>query len=928
MLPFVRACQVRGPVCTPTHEVVLLPTSPVTRLLACAALLAAAAAAQQLRAAPQICVIGPSAAASTPDEDPGAPVEMFENPNLDNYLRRSQSLLERGDFAGAIGLLQDVIEGRTVEVVAVRADEQQATPAPDEGPPEPEDPPAGRVDARQTVFSPDGRIFRPVGRLCQELLAQMPEVGVELYRTTHEYEAEQMLEAALEDGSIPALEQVANRYFITLPAGRAMVLLADRLMHAGRYRGAVQVLRDLLEVYPEQNRERLGVSPVWCEFKIALCLQLAGDVASAKQAIDGLAEEHAEESLRISGQLESIRELPTSSLFARDTVEIEAEHGVGRDGAWLADEDVELVPLWQYRFADEDPYKNPKPKNGQRGSIWIDGGARPTQMPFADRYGPATWVSFSRERRDGFVEPRALFLENFCLRMTDAASGLLLNAGDGAPEAPAAREGHPRVRIAAVDNALLRPVEDDARRYVVMGHSIHTSNSDAALKSSELVAYDKQTWERTWSSSDWLEGEDGLRGVTFLAAPTVFGTQLLIPSLRRDAYTLECLDRVDGRPRWHTPLHAGGTEFFKAPGTQVEVLGGTAYVLTNAGCIAAVDAFAGDLRWARRYERLDPIHKANVKKRKAKGRSEQRFGYRQQFAQAALDSFAPADLIAHEGKVVLAPCDGDVLMAVDAATGEPVWMLDANTSHAPYGRLEQVVGAGDGKLFVTSRTHLVCVELDGGLVRWMKQLPSWAGPKMSGRGRGAVVGGTVVLPDMRELLLFDVDGREPMRRLALPTFGESREPLQGSANVAVSGAWLALGFRGGVEVFSTAAMLRELAAATDDGLRKASYLTQAGDRAAAAAVLSEALARADAGPGRAQIARRLLSLVREQAARALAEGGLEAALSLLDDVREPMADRELRLNWHLARVELCKASGDLRAHEREQQQLYAYMEGR
>jgi len=154
----------------------------VTRLLACAALLAAAAAAQQLRAAPQIGVIGPSAAASTPDEDPGAPVEMFENSNLDNYLRRSQSLLERGDFAGAIGLLQDVIEGRTVEVVAVRADEE-AAPAPEEGPPEPEDTPAGRVDARQTVFSPDGRIFRPVGRLCQELLAQMPEVGVELYRT-------------------------------------------------------------------------------------------------------------------------------------------------------------------------------------------------------------------------------------------------------------------------------------------------------------------------------------------------------------------------------------------------------------------------------------------------------------------------------------------------------------------------------------------------------------------------------------------------------------------------------------------------------------------------------------------------------------------------------------------------------------------------
>ncbi len=897
----------------------------MTRSLACAALLSAAVAAQQLRAAPQLGALGP--AAPTADEDPGAPVEMFENPNLDNYLRRSQALLERGDFAGAIELLQDVIEGKTVEVVAVRT-EEPATTTPDDGP----SPPGGdaasassQLAARQTVFSQDGRLFRPVGRLCQELLSQMPEVGVELYRTDHEFEAEQMLTAALEQGSISALEKVANRYFITLPAGRAMVLLADRLMHAGRYRGAVQVLRDLLEVYPEQNRERLGVRRVWCEFKIALCLQLAGDAASAQEAIEALAEEHEEESLRITGQLESVRELPTSSLFARDTVDVDAEVGVGRDGAWLARGDATLTPLWQYRFADEDPYRNPKPKDRKRGTVWIDGGARPTQMPFADRYGPATWVAFARERRDGVSEPRALFLENYCLRMTDAASGLLLNAGDGPPEVPAAREGHPRVRIAAMDNALLRPVEDEARRYVVMGWSNNTSNSDAALKASELVAYDKQTWARAWSSSDWLEGEDGLRGVTFLAAPTVFGQQLLIPALRRDAYTLECLDAVDGKPRWHAPLHAGGTAFYKAPGTQVEVLGGTAYVLTNAGCIAAVDAFAGELRWARRYERLDTVHKARARRRSRSSEPKKRFGYRQQFSQSALESFAPADLIVHEGLIVLAPCDGDVLMAVDAATGEPVWMLDANTHHAPYGRLDQVVGANDGALFATSRSHLVCIELDGGLVRWMQQLPSWSGPKMSGRGRGAVIGKTIVLPDMRELLLFDADNAAPMRRLALPSFGESREPLQGSANVVVSGPWLALGFRGGVEVFSTDEMLRELAASTTDELRKAYYLTKAGDPDAAAEVLIEALAGAEQGQPRARVARRLLSLVRDRAERA---ADLQGALSLLDGVGELMADRELRLNWHLARVELCKASGDLRAHEQEQQRLYAYMEGR
>ena len=95
------------------------------------------------------------------------------------------------------------------------------------------------LSARNAVFSQDGRIYRPVSLLCHELLAGMPAVGLELYRTAYEFAAEEQLQAALESGSMTALEQVANRYFITLPAGRALIQLADRLMHEGRYRGAV-----------------------------------------------------------------------------------------------------------------------------------------------------------------------------------------------------------------------------------------------------------------------------------------------------------------------------------------------------------------------------------------------------------------------------------------------------------------------------------------------------------------------------------------------------------------------------------------------------------------------------------------------------------------------------------------------------------------
>lgn len=910
-----------------------LPTSSVTRMLACAALCAAALSAQKVRVAAQLGALGPATVAQ-PGDDPGTLVEMFENPNLDNYLRRARSLLEREDFTGAIELLQDVIEGKTVEVVAIRAEDEEGAEKPAEGgaaKPKPDKkdkgPSPSELSARNSVFSHDGRIYRPVRRLCHELLSEMPDVGIELYRTAHEFAAEEMLQDALEQGSTTALEKVANRYFITLPAGRAMMLLADRLMHEGRYRGAVQVLRDLLETYPEQNRARLGIKDVWCEFKIVLCLRLAGEAEAAGVAVQDLAEEHEEKSLRILGQLESIKDLPTSELFARDTVAIAPLPGLDQDVTWLDGEVQDLVPLWQYRFKNPEPYKDPKPSNRNRGGFFFDGGTRSTQMPFANRYGPATWVSFANERRGDYVEPRALFLEHYRLRMTDAASGLLLRAGDGAEEPPTARENHPRVRIAASDHALLRPIEDEQRRYIVIGHETNTTTSDEALKASQLVAYDKTTWDRAWSSRDWLDGEDGLRNVTFLAAPTVFGERLLVPSLRRNAYTLECLDRATGTPLWHTPLHAGGSPFFKAPGTQVKVLGGIAYVATNAGCLAAVDAFAGDLRWVRRYERIDPIHKTAKKKKKSSS-SRGRSNYRQQFTQSALTSFEPADLIVHEGLLVLAPCDGEVLLAIDAATGEPVWMLDSNSIHAPYGRLTQVLGVGNGKLFVASKTHVVCVSLDGGLVRWMQKLPSWSGPKYSGRGRGAVVGSTVVVPNMRELLLFDADNKKPMRRLALPAFDESREPLQGSCNVVVRGPWLAVGYQSGVELFSTAGALRGLADVTEDPLRKASYLTKGGEGRAAEQVLSKAVAESEDKRMRARAGRQLLSLVRQRAADSTSEGNATAAMATMDEVRDLLKDRELRLNWHLARIEICKAAGDLRAHENEQQRLYDYMEGR
>lgn len=939
-----------------------MPSSPWI-VLAVAAVVGGHGSAQEgMRIGRAIQQPAPNAGSPADADDPGTPVEMFENSNLDRYLRNAQAFLDRQNYEAAIKVLQDVIEERTIEVLATRPEDEEAggagdgAPKPNDGKPATAQPatpqpagkppaadptnPAGRArpndrDARNAVYSQDGRIYRPVRRLCHELLARMPAEAIELYRAKHEVAAEELLQAALRDGSLTALEQVGNRYFVTLAAGRAMALLGDRLMQEGRYRAAVAVFRDLLETYPEAAQKRVGINPVWCRFKIAVCLRQAGEAGSALAAVQQLAAANPDESLRVQGELQAVKDLPESAMFAMataatPTVVKTTGTGSGAAGSWLAADVDQLVPLWQYRFRNPEPYKDPKNSNGNE-RFFVDGGQATTLMPFASRYGPGTRVTFGHDpgALGGF--PRALFLEHFCLRSADAATGVLLQQGrrsekEAADEAPLARENQPRIRIAASDFALLRPVEDEVRRYVVLGRATAAASTEV-LKASELVAFHRELGKPVWSSAQWLDGDAGLREVTFLAAPVVFGERLLLPALRRGAYSLECLDRRDGRPLWNVPIHAGGSPFFKAPGCQVVVQGGIALVATNAGCLAAVDAFAGDLRWVRRYERVDPQRKS-ARKPKRQNDDGMHFGM-PQYPQGELPSFLPNDLVVHEGIAVVAPCDGDLLVATDVSTGQMLWYVDATTHYGPYGRLLTMIGTDGEDVFLASATHIVAVGLAGGLIKWAVDLPQWNGSQQAGRGRGCLVGEHVVLPGQGHLLVCHTSGKRGVRSLKLTPFDSSREPLAGPFHVTSQGPWLAIGYPGGVEMFSTAPALQQLAARTTEPLAKATLLTQAGDFAGAEAAVVQAL-RATGGAAdarRRELGEMLLQLVAARA-KGLAATDVGQALAAFDGCKELLREREQVVRWHLARVELCKEIGDLPAHEREQQALYACMEGK
>lgn len=874
----------------------------------------------------------PQASRTVAQVDDGRLVEMYESPNLDRFLRRARQFLDEEKYQEAIQVLQSVIEGRTLVANQAPADNAAADAEPgrpaEDKPirPGPESAEGRRLaDPAQTVFSEDGRIYRPARRLCHEYLAGMPAVGLTLYRTRYEALAQEALAQALFAGDVSSLEGIANKYFVTLAAGQAMRVLADRHMHEGRYRAAVQVLRDLIELYPDVSLRKLSISKLWCQFKIALCLRLAGETAAALDAVRELAEQYPDESLRVMGELQPVSTLDESPMFAPDDATLVGAVGGPRRGddlSWLEQGAADLVPLWQYRFAGDNPYAKPKSRSSNERVFFIGESQVVNTAPYASKYGTGTQLAFVGP---GSPAPLAVFLEHYRLRVASAFTGLLLDEGDGVVKPPRPHDGRPRARVPVYDFALQRPIADESNYYVITGYS-KTTQGVEALKKNRIVAYDRETCERVWCSDDFREGEDSYEDVTFLASPTVFGERLLAPVLQRGAYMLQCSDRKTGAPLWRTRIHAGGSEFYKSPGTPVVMSGTLAYILTNAGAVAAVDAFAGDIKWVRKYERSDPLRPTRTLL--AGKRQGRRFSGSNQFREQDLKRYLPSLMFANAGTLVLAGCDSRMLLCLDGSSGEPLWMIDGTTRFAPYGNLRYLVGMNSRYLYASSDSDLVAIELASGLIKWAQPLPADSDKLTRWRGRGCVLEDFVLMPGDRELLVMDTDGSGPWRRIQLPSFSIADDPLQGPNNIYSSGPWLGIAYATGIEVYSTADALLTLANDIEDPSLQVTYLVQAGRLEAGIEVMTEWLSSLVDQPDMPAADRtaaevQLVSLARELAMKRGTDG-----MAVLDGVDALVTDRNARMQWYLARIDLLHQIQDLTAYPQEQQRLYRYMEGK
>lgn len=600
-----------------------------------------------------------------------------------------------------------------------------------------------------------------------------------------------------------------------------------------------------------------------------------------------MAERYPGASVRILGEQVPVSALADHPLFSGTVVAAPNEPPSAEPPVEFSDFDA-LVPVWQRRFADPKPYASATSPSNARGFVVVGAsGAAGGAIPVARIGEPGnTAVRFG---------DRLVYLEHNRLRVHDLASGRLLAESDGDVRvAYRPDQGTVSPRIAVYDYATMAVTGDGERFYVVNVPTRRLAGVAPVLEN-RLVALDAATLEERWAIGHGAEVEE-FRAVTFLATPTVFRDRLLVPILTRGVYALQCVDARTGEPLFRTMLHSGGTDLVRAPGCHVVVDGDTAWMLTNAGVVAAIDAYSGVVRWLRRYERLDPFRDHPVTK-PARDR-QPRFGATIMTASVLPGFQCPSEMLLRDGRLIFAPTDGRCLLCLDAASGEVEWLLTPS-------QCDYIVG-DDGKHLFLAGKRLLCVELRTGIQLWDCEVPESV---YQGQGRGVVFGDFVVLPGDGRLHLLRTTGNASWQTRDLPQLVPGQDALTTRANLAVFGPWLVAVHSGSVEVFGLLGALRERAAAAAPAER-ARLLQHAGDLPGAIEALAEALQGTSDDAERERLAGAMLSLVHEVSlAMAVVQQG-EPALQLLERCRQWLTRAEDVQAWHLARIEVLRALGD------------------
>lgn len=667
-------------------------------------------------------VIGNAAAPG--DGNSGEAIEdtVFRSPDraLQQRLTRSEELIAEGRYAEAVEMLGGILE-----------------------------------QAEDYFFRPSrsSSTSRSLKAEAQRQIGALPPAGRDAYELQYGIKAKQMLEAAVDRGDEFGLAETSRRYFHTQAGLRATYLLGLTHLDHGRPLAAALCWRRLREL------------PAASEFEPELSLQLAAAWAAAGQSqaaldvVEKATGRFPGAVFNIGGEPQRWQGSPEKTLAwlaqlsGEQIVHLAADDGRNVD-RWL------LVggsatrnavspgsnPLLNRRWAV--PYVNHP--DVEKLSEQLARGFNeqaviplPASQPLAlndvvlmrtftgltavdFRTGKRIWRGATDEhieqllqrdaplagRQDQEAGQLAYLLEDRVWR--DAAYGTFSSDGKSVfciEEAIAPNEAAQRTTI-----------NFNGRR-IVPGMTQASSNRLAAY---DLATEGKLLWELGGGEAPRSNGSEedvnSAERILFLGPPLPMGDRLYVLGESKGEIRLYVLHAATGKIDWSQQLALAPEGFDvgmrRSCGLSPSYADGVLLCPTTLGAVVAVDLNDRSLLWGFQYKHEGPD-----------GMSRQRmfvWQMQQQTEGAAEgDKWHDALLAVSDGKVLIAPPDGDQLTCLSLLDGSKIW-------EKPRNKGLYVACVHDGKAIVIAGDAIRAFEMKNGAEVWTRTWPEPAKP--SGRG--------------------------------------------------------------------------------------------------------------------------------------------------------------------------------------------------
>lgn len=239
---------------------------------------------------------------------------------------------------------------------------------------------------------------------------------------------------------------------------------------------------------------------------------------------------------------------------------------------------------------------------------------------------------------------------------------------------------------------------------------------------------------------------------SFEGTPLVSDGRVYVSARRgfpEDETIVACFDANSSRLLWKRKLCASlktASERFNLIGQNLLTLGdGRLFLSTGTGAIAALDASTGRILWVVTYQ--------------TKGTETP-----QELSDPRRHGLTPC--VYHRGNVYVAPNDTDLVYALDATTGQPVW-----TQQYP-DQILHIVGIVGGRLILSGQS-VWAVDASTGASAWPQRI-GFADPAGRGYGRPALSQDFLYWPTRDEILRIDHRRGNIVGRIRLrEDFGQS-----------------------------------------------------------------------------------------------------------------------------------------------------------